>query len=131
MKRGEIYFLEKILNFFPDFKKFRRFFLNFQIRFCDSILIMVKQFFLVIHKYYYPYIVTQSRYLEKTAIKLTYIRQQSSADPILSKTRNSVFVCYKSYCFCESPAFSMFRKLTVKTKLLIPYGKKTWDSILV
>ena len=83
-------------------------------------------------KYYYPYIVTQSLILKKkTAIKLTYIRQPSSADPILSTTTSSVFVCYKSYCFCESPAFSMFRELTIKMKLLRHYGKKTWDSILV
>ena len=58
---------------------------------------MVEQFFLALDyalvKYYYPHIVTQSPYLEKTAIKLTYIRQPSSADPILSTTTSSVFVC--------------------------------------
>ena len=76
-------------------------------------------------KYYYPYIVTQSPYLEKTAIKLTitYIRQQSSADNILSIITSLVFVCYKSYRFCESPAFSMFRELTIKIKPLRQYGK--------
>ena len=58
---------------------------------------------------------------KKTAIKLTYIGQQSSADPILSIITSSVFVCYKSYRFCESPAFSMFRELTIKIKLLKQY----------
>ena len=76
-------------------------------------------------KYYYPYNVTQYP-LEKTAIKLTYIRQPSSADPILSTTTSSVFICYKSYRFCEFPTFSMFGELTNKIKLL--YGKKTWDN---
>ena len=82
-------------------------------------------------KYYYPFIVTQSPFLEKTAIKLTYIRQPSSADPILFTITSLVFICYKSYRFSESPAFSMFRELTLKIKLLRQYGKKTWDSILV
>ena len=87
--------------------------------------------FLALVKYDYSYIVTQSPYLEKTAIKLTYIRLPSSADPILSTTTNLVFVCYKSYRFYESPAFSMFRELSIKIKLVRQYGKKTWDSILV
>ena len=119
---------------------FCRNFFNSQKRFWDSILIMVEQFFLVIHKplhkyylllvkYYYPYIVTQSPYLEKTAIKLTYIRQQSSADPIFSIITSSVFVSYKSYRFCESPAFSMFHELNIKIKLLRQYGKKTWEIL--
>ena len=56
-------------------------------------------------------------------------RQPSSADPILSTITSSVFVCYKSYRFCKSPAFSMFRELTINIKLLRQNGKKTWDIL--
>ena len=87
---------------------------------------MVEQFFLVIRKPLHKYYL-----LEWNIIILT-----SSHNPFMSKNSNKInihktAIIYKSYRFCESPAFSMFRELTIKIKLLRQYGKKTWDSIIV